>query len=1157
MKHTKPLLRRFLCLLCFVCGLSVVFIAIEPRTISHSREVPRPIDETITLDFDAPDFAAGSSVGQIGDISFGPAATVFTPTRVATFSGTQALKVSATCATPECTNGAYRMGIRFGQPLPGGAWLPRRAESVSMRIGADAIASFCFPETSCPIYARLRGFDDRNNPVADSFDVFLLDASSLVNNGAYSAPITREISIRDPLARIVSVTLVYGKDTFNHDFQPMFPGEPQIDHLVVKFTDRVAQPVPTPAAPVIRIHEPISGGQAFVPYRVRLRGSITAAGGLAAFCYRVNAPVPISDDCRNNTDLRSDNTFDIDVPDSLLGKGANTLAVTVYDFYGQRSTQSVTITTVPPPPPVITIYTPTNNQWIDPASNLSLTGTVGTIGALKGFCVRIDATTVPAPGTCVQDLGAIKTMNTAWQPLFFTTPLMPSRLTTGGHQISVFAVDRWDQMSRKDVNVSTPTDFRIVGMEINQGVQTFDIPLNISGVAPYNGVNLRAGVPTVVRVFANTPFAGSYSGTRMLLNGFVPDPRLGERQIGARLPDSSPATLTTGSLGVPPSMRADPNGAFVFTLPVEWTRQNGLRLQAKLLLPFGAQECPTCATNNEFSVVSINFGPAIAVKIAPVALTFTDPIAGTLQPPPPPEDVLDWAFTISPMARASATVLPYVGTIDVSDLVGPGGTCRTWTTICESRIYSRMRIFHSQNPQDAYWLGLGRVDVGYTATPIAIADTRQPKIAAAHEFYHTLGYFHASPCGTNANLYIMWPPDQKGFIHGVGLDRRQNLLDSSGAWSGRYTILMPGTAGTASGPTDYYDLMSYCATETNAWISVENWNSFGGPFPNGLFPDGFLYGDTTATVRSMLTAQTQNPVETREDSLLVQATLDKNGRAQILRVAPAGNEVLRRPIKSAYEFVVRDSRRAEIARVPSIVQLASGRGEPAERLVLLTAIVPAKDAASIEVQYEAKAIGEIHRSKSPPSLTLPYMDQGAYASRDKPLDLTWVAKDGDNDPLEVRIEFSPARDKPFRTLFVGPNRGSWSVPGRLLSATKEGRLRIVANDGFNESERIIERITVAPAPPALEILAPAAGMIFPDTTPIRLRAAAFGDADAPLSGDQIRWSLDGRTIGTGVEVEVLDLKPGKHVASVTASDGRLTSRREVAFIVRASDRKYD
>jgi hypothetical protein len=82
-------------------------------------------------------------------------------------------------------------------------------------------------------------------------------------------------------------------------------------------------------------------------------------------------------------------------------------------------------------------------------------------------------------------------------------------------------------------------------------------------------------------------------------------------------------------------------------------------------------------------------------------------------------------------------------------------------------------------------------------------------------------------------------------------------------------------------------------------------------------------------------------------------------------------------------------------------------------------------------------------------------------------------------------------------------------------------------------------------------------MIFPDTTPIRLRAAAFGDADAPLSGDQIRWSLDGRTIGTGVEVEVLDLKPGKHVASVTASDGRLTSRREVAFIVRASDRKYD
>src|SRR5882757_3342041 len=168
--------------------------------------------ETITLDFDAPDFAIGAAIPRVGDINFLPSATIFGPVQVATFSGTQALKVSATCATPDCTNHAYRMELRFGSgpppQLPAGPWVWRRADSVSMRVGADSIALSCFPEgTSCAIYARLRGWDEHGIAVADSNDVFLLDTTSLANGG-YKAPITREITIHDPLARIVQATLV-------------------------------------------------------------------------------------------------------------------------------------------------------------------------------------------------------------------------------------------------------------------------------------------------------------------------------------------------------------------------------------------------------------------------------------------------------------------------------------------------------------------------------------------------------------------------------------------------------------------------------------------------------------------------------------------------------------------------------------------------------------------------------------------------------------------------------------------------------------------------------------------------------------------------------------------------------------------------------------
>jgi hypothetical protein len=105
---------------------------------------------------------------------------------------------------------------------------------------------------------------------------------------------------------------------------------------------------------------------------------------------------------------------------------------------------------------------------------------------------------------------------------------------------------------------------------------------------------------------------------------------------------------------------------------------------------------------------------------------------------------------------------------------------------------------------------------------------------------------------------------------------------------------------------------------------------------------------------------------------------------------------------------------------------------------------------------------------------------------------------------------------------VGRNDGS-SLARAVTSVGFDGRLRIIANDGFNETEQVVEPIIVNAAPPVLNILSPTPGVTFPDSTPIRLRAAAFGDGDAPLSGDQIRWSLDGGGVGTGQEVEVREL----------------------------------
>jgi hypothetical protein len=110
-------------------------------------------------------------------------------------------------------------------------------------------------------------------------------------------------------------------------------------------------------------------------------------------------------------------------------------------------------------------------------------------------------------------------------------------------------------------------------------------------------------------------------------------------------------------------------------------------------------------------------------------------------------------------------------------------------------------------------------------------------------------------------------------------------------------------------------------------------------------------------------------------------------------------------------------------------------------------------------------------------------------------------------------------------------------------------VRVVANDGFNEAEQIVEPVVVTAAPPIVEVLSPANGSSFPETTPIRLFASAFGDGNIPLTGDAVQWSVDGQAAGKGVETELRGLKPGKHDATVAARDDGFSSKKQITFTV--------
>src|SRR5206468_53046 len=141
------------------------------------------------------------------------------------------------------------------------------------------------------------------------------------------------------------------------------------------------------------------------------------------------------------------------------------------------------------------------------------------------------------------------------------------------------------------------------------------------------------------------------------------------------------------------------------------------------------------------------------------------------------------------------------------------------TNGCQDAVFARVTAAEiTDNP--GYTIGVGPIDVGLEhlavvnkntphLEPNAIADSRAPLTATSHEFYHELNYFHAGPNCPDVDLWIWWPPDDKGEIQGVGLDRHQ-YLNSAGVWNGQYRILMPGTE-SLGGQKNYYDVMSYCA----------------------------------------------------------------------------------------------------------------------------------------------------------------------------------------------------------------------------------------------------------------------------------------------------------------------------------------------------------
>lgn len=1119
--------------------------------------------QPIVIDFDPPQFAAGQQLSSVGIVTFPDNPVVFAAP--STFTPPNALRSTQGCATPACSSGAYMLRLRFAQLL----------SALSMKVGNFGVQSppLCIGEDySCNVAARLEAFDVNGNMVGDSGDVIV--------GGANTGPITTDMSVTDAAGRIASATLFMNKGTAHSDYGDPVPA--QVDHLVFEST---GVPTPTGGGPVsITITAPTPLQSFSYPFNVTFAGTVSAPSGVLAFCTALNnTTAPAVGQCNQVGSLDGGGRFTLAIAPSVLAAGTNTLSAFAYDFSNQLVAASVSFSLQAPAAPSISISAPTADYCLEGVvptsfvwgvvqsgvctlsspSNVTLSGGGSIPGGLLGFCTGANEPVAPPASQCTQHAGVINgTLN------FLNVPVPASALLSGVNTLDAYAYDLWGRLAEAHVQVVLPADPQIVAMEVTQGIQSTAIPLNTPGTpVPYSGARLFAGGKTIVRVFANTT-AGTLPGVDVWLLGTRDqfDTGVQNQLLGLLFPDNGALDLSAGGTTVSLDWRADPNGAYVFTLPSDWVAGGGGSITLYAVVnPKGFDippipSCSGCQANSLMTLTGVSFENLSPITINPVEITWKDS-SGTHSPNSNPAAVFAAAASISPLSTGTLTVLPYLGTIDISDFVffaSNNGKDSQWLSGVVLDLVSEVEDI--QNPP-GYLIGVSKApgaclqaggcptDLGlesphvYSWPPrisdIAVVDEGRPLASAAHEFFHQLHYYHAGmdPACSVGFPAVGWPPDNRGDIQGIGLDRNSG----SGPLPGTYRIIAPGAQHQFS---EVVDFMSYCGRQddANLWISLRNWNAWGSFLPNGVIPGcDLLYGCANATI-------SEAPLKPHQSTLRVRASVDPAGTATILSVRPgSGTHTVSQSNaadRSGLNIVVRDAAGGVVSRTP-VSPIASDRWQYVNAEVLATG------AARVEIERGGTPVAHRDRSAHAPTIKLLAPTPGSKLSGTSVNLIKWLANDADGDPLVVRVEYSADGGKNYRVVTGGVRGNQVALPGSLFSRSRDARIRLRVNDGFNEGVAVSGLLTAKGSPPSIRIAEPVAGTHFRNDVRLTLIGEAYNDAGKPIPAEKLKWYDGTRVLGQGRRLSVFDRRAGQRSIRLVARDADREATASVDVFVDA------
>jgi hypothetical protein len=674
------------------------------------------------------------------------------------------------------------------------------------------------------------------------------------------------------------------------------------------------------------------------------------------------------------------------------------------------------------------------------------------------------------------------------------------------------------------------------GLELTQGIQTFTLPTPTppSRAVAYSGTKLVYGMPAVVRVFADAPNApGSPpSSPNQPGNGLVPGVGVqlaGVDSAGRPLPGSPlvggmPPLFQTGSGTVPVFERASTSAnVYDFDLPPSWlfdATGQPISLTAtltpppeSLTNPSAAVPCtdPACVALRTFRLYDISALNVGQTDIATILMEnggVTPPFFGDFA----------WAKRLIP---AGIDVGPPLGTIDIDWIANSCYRGKVFGYGCVSRsakngvaldevqdnahhqlnhLLGDTPIIGISNPSvGSNDLGVETGNIGQNQSA-AVVDYTRPVTDIAHEIGHIFGLVHASKaCGGNGQP---WPPDQVGYIDGIGLDIAAPAPSAPNTFGPSYPVLAgqpPGDAGRST--QQFYDFMSYCTGfdpnadgtlgSTDAWISVRNWDYIATEaacFYVGLNSSTPQKADKPchAEADSAQGADSNAAAGQQANEASVQASAETAeaagpGMTSIYGyIAPDGpNIAVVDPTPSSQPWTgsaspmsleLQGAHGRLLARAPLLVtdsHVDPHGKSPGGPLVLFEGALPQHaGSTAIAVVSDGKVLAVDRKPAHTPRVTLLAPRAKQLVKGTGPVVVRWRATNPDRVHLIVSVDFSTNNGRTWRTLYMGENTGKLALPRAYLSRSSSARVRVRVNDGFDQVSVTSSRFTILKLAPA-------------------------------------------------------------------------------------------